>query len=52
MRAAEQWLAERGVVKAHLTVRGPDAVVVKFYESAGYGVTPNILMEKWLRKPG
>ena len=51
VRAAEQWLAERGVLKVHLTVRQTNVAVVKFYKRIGYRPLPSILMEKSLRDP-
>ena len=51
VRAAEGWLAARGVTKVHLTVRASNAAVVQFYERVGYGALPSILMEKSLAKP-
>jgi len=51
VRAAEQWLAARGVTKVHLTVRATNMDVVRFYERMGYGAMPSILMEKGLRQP-
>jgi hypothetical protein len=51
VRAAEDWLAARGVTKVHLTVRASNAAVVQFCERAGYGALPSILMEKSLAKP-
>jgi len=52
VRAAEQWLAARGVVDVHLTVRAANTDVVRFYEQIGYGAVPSIMMEKMLRGPG
>ena len=51
VRAAEAWLAARGVTRIHLTVRAANAGVVRFYESVGYSTLPSILMEKQLRPP-
>jgi len=49
--AAEQWLRERGVVKAQLLVRETNTGVVSFYERLGYEVAPRVLMSKWLTPP-
>ena len=46
--AAEQWLRERGVVKAQLLVRETNTKVVSFYEHIGYEVAPRVVMSKWL----
>ena len=51
VRAGEAWLAGRGVIKIHLTVRAANAGVVSFYESVGYNTLPSILMEKSLGRP-
>ena len=49
--AAEQWLRERGVVKAQLLVRETNTKVVSFYEHVGYEVAPRVVMSKWLKQP-
>lgn len=46
--AGEDWLRERGVVKAQLLVRQTNTKVVSFYEHIGYEETPRVLMAKWL----
>lgn len=51
VRAAEMWLAARGVANIHLTVRAANAAVVRFYESVGYRTLPSIMMEKHLDVP-
>ncbi|CAN3992343.1 GNAT family N-acetyltransferase [Methylocystis bryophila] len=48
VEAAEQWLRERGAVKAQLLVRERNSGVVSFYERLGYEVTPRVLMSKCL----
>jgi ribosomal protein S18 acetylase RimI-like enzyme len=48
VQAAEDWLRERGVVKAQLLVRAENAAVVGFYEHLGFEVTPRIVMSRWL----
>ena len=48
VHAAEQWLRERGVVKAQLLVRETNTSVVAFYEHIGFEVTPRVVMGKWL----
>jgi ribosomal protein S18 acetylase RimI-like enzyme len=49
VEAAEQWLRERGVVKAQLLVRETNTKVVSFYEHLGYEVAPRVIMSKWLQ---
>lgn len=46
--AGEDWLRQRGVVKAQLLVRMTNTKVVSFYEHIGYEETPRVLMAKWL----
>jgi ribosomal protein S18 acetylase RimI-like enzyme len=48
VRAAEDWLQQRGVVKAQLLVRETNTQVVPFYEHLGFEVTPRVIMTKWL----
>ncbi|WP_036289189.1 GNAT family acetyltransferase [Methylosinus sp. PW1] len=50
-KAAEDWLRQRGVVKAQLLVRETNTGVVSFYERLGYEVAPRVLMSKWLTPP-
>jgi ribosomal protein S18 acetylase RimI-like enzyme len=51
VREAEDWLRQRGVVKAQLLVRETNTKVVGFYEHLGFEVTPRVLMGKWLIDP-
>ena len=46
MRAAERWVAERGVPKIQLMVRADNAATVAFYEAIGYGVEPVSVLSK------
>jgi ribosomal protein S18 acetylase RimI-like enzyme len=46
--AAEDWLRERGVIKAQLLVRETNTKVVSFYEHLGFEVAPRVVMGKWL----
>lgn len=46
VRAAEAWLAERGVWKVNLLVRRENATVKGFYEALGYGVSPVICLAR------
>jgi ribosomal protein S18 acetylase RimI-like enzyme len=48
VEAAEEWLRQRGVVKAQLLVRETNTQVVSFYERLGYEVAPRVIMGKWL----
>jgi ribosomal protein S18 acetylase RimI-like enzyme len=49
VQAAEQWLRERGVVKAQLLIRETNTKVVAFYERLGFAVSPRVVMGKWLK---
>jgi ribosomal protein S18 acetylase RimI-like enzyme len=48
MRAAEAWLQAHGVAKVQLMVRDTNQVVLGFYESIGYEVTPATVLGRWL----
>ena len=48
--AAEEWLRQRGVVKAQLLVRETNTKVVAFYEQLGFETAPRTVMGKWLRQ--
>jgi len=50
VRAAEDWLRARGVVKAQLMVRETNARVASFYERLGFEQTPRIVMSRWLHE--
>lgn len=49
VQAAEEWLRQRGVVKAQLLVRETNTKVVSFYEHLGFEVAPRTVMSKWLK---
>ena len=49
VQAAEEWLRQRGVVKAQVLVRETNTRVVSFYEHLGFEVAPRTVMSKWLR---
>jgi ribosomal protein S18 acetylase RimI-like enzyme len=51
VRAAEEWLRQRGVVKAQLLVRETNTNVVSFYERLGFETAPRVVMSKWLDQP-
>jgi len=44
VRAAEDWLAERGVWKINLLVRAENEAVRGFYEKLGYEINPVLCM--------
>jgi ribosomal protein S18 acetylase RimI-like enzyme len=48
VRAAEDWLRQRGVVKVQLMVRETNTKVVGFYEHLGFEVAPRVVMGRWL----
>jgi len=48
VRAAEQWLAQRGIPKVQLMVRPTNAAVAAFYYAIGYGSTPRLTLARWL----
>ena len=48
MRAAEDWLRQRGIQKLQLMVRGDNAQVHAFYESIGYYDQKRTTFAKWL----
>jgi ribosomal protein S18 acetylase RimI-like enzyme len=50
VRAAEDWLRERGIWKAQLLVRDTNTKVVSFYEHIGFEVSPRVVMSKVLGK--
>ncbi len=51
VQAAEDWLRQRGVVKAQLLVRETNTKVVSFYEHLGFETAPRTIMGKWLGQP-
>jgi ribosomal protein S18 acetylase RimI-like enzyme len=48
VRAAEDWLKARGVVKVMLMIRPSNLEVRGFYEALGYEDQDRILMARWL----
>ncbi|HEY1979732.1 MAG TPA: GNAT family acetyltransferase [Xanthobacteraceae bacterium] len=50
VEAGEKWLAERGIAKVQLLVRGTNTAVVSFYERIGFETVPRTVMQKWLAK--
>jgi ribosomal protein S18 acetylase RimI-like enzyme len=51
VQAAEEWLRQRGVVKAQLLVRETNTKVVSFYERLGFETAPRVVTSKWLSEP-
>ena len=50
VRAAEDWLVERGLPKVQLMIRPTNAAVRLFYEALGYELTPRLIMARWLKQ--
>ena len=48
MQACESWLAERGVPKLNIMVRGDNAAARGFYESLGYGLDDVVVLSRRL----
>jgi ribosomal protein S18 acetylase RimI-like enzyme len=48
MRAAEDWLHARNVVKVQLMIRETNTQVAEFYTRSGYEAIPRVVMQKWL----
>ena len=48
VRAAEEWLRRRKVVKAQLLVRETNTKAVSFYERMGFETEPRVVMSKRL----
>ena len=46
VKAAEAWLARRGVWKVNLLVRAENEAVRGFYEALGYSVSPVLCMAR------
>ena len=51
VRAAEEWLGQRGVWKVNLLVRAENAAVKGFYEALGYEVNPVLCMARKIEVP-
>ena len=52
VRAAETWLAARGVWKVNLLVRAENTAVTGFYEALGYEVNPVMCMARRIAPEG
>ena len=48
MRAAEDWLRQRGIEKIMLMVRPENDRVRAFYRAAGYDEQPRVVFARWL----
>lgn len=48
MRAAENWLKERGVWKLNLMIRAENEAVRSFYEELGYETEPRLVLSRKL----
>lgn len=48
MKAAEDWLREKGVAKAMLMVRADNKAVCDFYAAIGYETQERVIFAKWL----
>lgn len=48
VRAAEDWLKERGVRKLELQIRDTNTTVQEFYKKIGYDHEPVSIMARWL----
>jgi hypothetical protein len=48
MRACEAWLAERGVPKLNLAIRGDNTSARGFYAALGYGAEDVVVMSRTL----
>lgn len=48
MRAAEDWLRQRGIEKIMLMVRPENDSVRAFYAAAGYEEQPRVVLARWL----
>jgi len=48
VRAAEAWLAARGIEKAMLMVRAENAAVQAFYGALGYEEQKRVILARWL----
>ena len=48
MKAAEDWLRERGIAKVMLMVRPDNAAVCAFYDALGYEEQERVIYAKWL----
>ncbi len=49
VRAAERWLADRGVAKVMLMLRPDNKGVIEFYRAADYEIEERVLMAHWLQ---
>lgn len=52
VRAAELWLSERNIPKAHAMIRAQSQEAAGFYHALGYTHDPVMVVGRWLREPG
>lgn len=52
LRAAEDWVAARGVRKLELMIRDGNIAVAEFYAGCGYSHEPVVVMSRWLDAQG
>jgi ribosomal protein S18 acetylase RimI-like enzyme len=52
LRAAEEWVAARGIRKLELMIRDTNLAVADFYRSCGYAREPVVVMSRWLKGEG
>jgi ribosomal protein S18 acetylase RimI-like enzyme len=50
MRAAEQWLRDKGAVKIQLMVRSENESAMIFYARAGYEPSDVNVLSRWLSR--
>lgn len=47
MAACEEWVAERGIPKLMLMVRGSNTAVLGFYGALGYAAEDTVVLSRW-----
>ena len=51
VRAAELWLSERGLHRAHMLLRTDNREALQFFKALGYTVIPRGVIARWLDRP-
>ena len=51
VRAAELWLSERGLHRAHMLLRTDNRAGLAFFKALGYTVIPRGVIARWLDRP-
>ena len=51
MRAAEAWVAARGIAKMNVMVRTDNAGIAAFYRAVGYEQSEVSVLARWLKDP-